>query len=99
MKKGNIYPVWDKGVEVSYSFPNLCWTLILGEDPCDMMPEGALRVSLTPALLCQHARAHTHSLFPESISLHALKVREPKVLASAHFTALPPTPLETASSP
>ena len=47
-----------------------------------------------PACVCLHTHVHTHtlSLFPESISLHRLQVREPKVLASAHSTALPPPP-------
>ena len=67
MKKVNIHPAWDKGVEASYSFPNLCWTRILGEDPCDMVPEGALgSVSYQPCYASTHvhahARAHTHIL-------------------------------------
>ena len=61
MKKVHIHPTWEKGKVVSYSFPNLCWTPALGEDPCDTVPEGALRVSLMPALLCQPACACTHT--------------------------------------
>lgn len=93
MKKGNIHPAWDKGVEASYSFPNLCWTRILGEDPCDMMPEGALRVSLTPALLCQHAHVHTHThsflkAFPSMLS-RFVNPRFSPALISQHSPPLP----------
>lgn len=105
MKKVHVHPTWDKGMEASYSFPNLCWTPTLGEDPCDMVPEGALRVSLMPALLCQpacactHTCTHTHShsflkAFRSTVS-RFVNPRFSPVLIPWHS----PHPPETASSP
>ena len=107
MKKVHVHPTWDTGMEASYSFPNLCWTPTLGEDPCDVVPEGALRVSLMPALLCQpacactHTCTHTHShsflkAFRSTIS-RFVNPRFSPVLIPWH-SPQSPTP-ETASSP